>query len=150
MPAINVVSDANVVLKWFHTKDEEEVDAARALLEAHKERSIALSVLDLTIYEVGNALMRGRAGASAGQAAAVVEALIEICPPVRPSLEEMRRAAELVEHHELTLYDAAYVAVAQSRSAALVTLDRALLEAELGRRPREMVQAIASSRGADT
>ena len=33
------------------------------------ERTVALSVLDLTAYEVGNALMRGRAGASAEQAA---------------------------------------------------------------------------------
>lgn len=137
MPAINVVSDANVVLKWFHAEGEEEVDAARALLEAHKERTIALSVLDLTAYEVGNALMRGRAGASAEQAATVVEALAEICPAIRPSPKEMRKASHLAESHELTLYDATYAAVAQSRSAELATLDHALLGAELGRRPSE-------------
>src|SRR4051812_30684554 len=148
MPAINVVSDANVVLKWFHAEDEEEVDAARALLDAHKERTIALSVLDLTVYELGNALMRGRAGVSAEQAAAVVEALVEICPAVRPSPEEMRAASMLAERHDLTLYDAAYAAVAQARSAELATLDRALLDAKLGSRPSELVQAIANSRGA--
>src|SRR6185369_14307588 len=135
MPAISVVSDANVVLKWFHAQDEEEVDAARALLEAHKERTIALSVLDLTVYEVGNALMRGRAGATAEQAATVVEALVEICPAARPSAEEMRVAAQLAERHGLTLYDAAYAAVAMSRSAELVTLDRALLDAGFGSKP---------------
>ena len=69
MPAISVVSDANVVLKWFHSEGEDEVGPARALLDAHKERTVVLSVLDLTVYEVGNALMRGRAGASAEQAA---------------------------------------------------------------------------------
>jgi len=145
MPAINVVSDANVVLKWFHAENEEDVDAARALLEAHKERKIALSVLDLTVYEVGNALMRGRADASAEQAATVVEALAEICAAIRPSPEEMREASQLAEHHDLTLYDAAYAAVAQSRSAALATLDRALLDAKLGRRPSELVTAIAAA-----
>jgi predicted nucleic acid-binding protein len=148
MPAISVVSDANVVLKWFHSEGEDEVEPARALLDAHKERTIALSVLDLTVYEVGNALMRGRAGASAEQAATVVEALAEICPALRPSPEEMRGASQLAERHDLTLYDASYAAVAQSRSAELVTLDRALLDAELGSRPSELVQAIASSRGA--
>jgi predicted nucleic acid-binding protein len=137
MPAINVVSDANVALKWFHAEGEEEVDAARALLEAHKERTVALSVLDLTVYEVGNALMRGRAGVSAEQAATVVEALAEICPAIRPSPKEMRKASQLAERHELTLYDATYAAVAQSRSAELATLDRALLVADLGRRPSE-------------
>jgi len=148
MPAINVVSDASVVLKWFHSEDEEEVDAARALLEAHKERTIALTVLDLTVYEVGNALMRGRAGVSAEQAATVVEALVEICPAVCPTPDEMRAASRLAERHDLTLYDAAYAAVAQSRSAELATLDRELLDAELGSRPSELVQVIARSRGA--
>lgn len=145
MPAINVVSDANLVLKWFHAEGEEEVESARALLDAHKERSVALSVLDLTVYEVGNALMRGRAGASAEQAATVVEALIEICPSIRPTPEEMREASRLAERHDLTLYDAAYAAVAQARSAELATLDRALLEAKLGTRPRELISAIAEA-----
>jgi predicted nucleic acid-binding protein len=144
MPAISVVSDANVVLKWFHAENEEEVDSARALLEAHKERMVALSVLDLTVYEVGNALMRGRAGASAEQAATVVEALAEICPAIRPSSAEMSAASQLAKRHDLTLYDAAYAAVAQSRSAELATLDRALLEAKLGSRPSELVAAIAA------
>lgn len=145
MPAISVVSDANVVLKWFHSEGEEEVEPARALLEAHKERTVALSVLDLTVYEVGNALMRGRAGATAEQAATVIEALAEICPSIRPTPEEMAMASRLAERHGLTLYDAAYAAVAQGRSAELATLDRALLDAKLGSRPRELVSAIATA-----
>jgi predicted nucleic acid-binding protein len=142
MPAISVVSDANIALKWFHSEGEEEVKPARALLDAHKERTVALSVLDLTAYEVGNALMRGRAGASAEQAATVIEALAEVCPAIRPSPEEMRVASQLAERHDLTLYDAAYAAVAQSRSAELVTLDRALLGAKLGSKPSELADAI--------
>lgn len=145
MPAISVVSDANIVLKWFHSEGEEEVEPARALLDAHKERTVSLSVLDLTAYEVGNALMRGRAGAGAEQAATVIEALAEVCPAIRPSPEEMRVASQLAERHDLTLYDAAYAAVAQSRSAELVTLDRALLDAKLGSRPSELTDAIADA-----
>ena len=143
MPAISVVSDANIVLKWFHAEGEEEVESACALLDAHKERTVALSVLDLTAYEVGNALIRGRAGASAEQAATVIEALAEVCPALRPSPEEMRLASELAERHDLTLYDATYAAVARSHSAELVTLDRALLDAGLGRRPSDLTEAIA-------
>jgi len=138
MPAINVVSDANIVIKWFHVEGEEEVESSRALLDAHKERTVALSVLDLTAYEVGNALMRGRSGATAEQAATVIEALAEICPAIRPNPKEMRAASRLAERHDLTLYDAAYAAVAQSRGAKLVTLDRALLAANLGTKPSEL------------
>lgn len=144
MPVIDVVSDANVVLKWFHSEGEEEVAEARALLNAHKERTVALSVLDLTAYEVGNALMRGR-GVEADQVAIVLEALAEICPALQPRPEELRRATALAAQYELTLYDAAYAAVAESREAMLATLDRALLKAGLGSRPSELAARLDKS-----
>jgi predicted nucleic acid-binding protein len=143
MPPIDVVSDANVALKWFHAEGEEEVAEARALVAAHRERTAALSVLDLTFYEVGNALLRGRTGAGADQVAAVLEALDAICPTVRLEPEERRLAAELAERHDLTLYDAAYAAVARSRGATLATLDRELLRAGLGTRPGELAARLA-------
>jgi predicted nucleic acid-binding protein len=145
MPVIDVVSDANVALKWFHSEGEEEVAEARALLDAHKERTLALSVLDLTAYEVGNALMRGRTGAGADQVATVLEALAEVCPALRPTPEELRRATQLVAEHDLTLYDAAYAAVAKGREATLATLDKALLKAGLGTRPSELAARLGDN-----
>jgi predicted nucleic acid-binding protein len=136
--AIDIVSDANVALKWFHAAGEEEVEAARALLAGQRERTVALRVLDLTAYELGNALLRGRARATAEQVATVLAALREICPSIAPTQEELREAASLAEQHDLTLYDAAYAAVARRRGAALATLDRELLRAGLGRRPSEL------------
>lgn len=61
MPATDVVSDANVALKWFHAEGEAGVDSVRGLLAAHRDRALVLHVLDLTPYELGNALLRGRA-----------------------------------------------------------------------------------------
>ncbi len=147
MPAIDVVSDANVALKWFHADGEEEVAEARALVAAHQARTVALWVLDLTAYEVGNALLRGRARATARQVAIVLEALAQICPAVRPDGDDLRLGAELAVLHDLTLHDAAYAAVADNRGATLATLDRALLEAGLGRRPSEVVGGLGSGRG---
>lgn len=142
MTAIDIVSDASVALKWFHSDGEEEVPEARALVAAHQARTVALLVLDLTAYEVGNALMRGRAKASAEQVATVLEALGEICPSVRPDAGEIRRASQLAERHGLTFYDAAYAAVAESREATLATLDQALLAADLGKRPSELSEQL--------
>lgn len=147
MPVIDVVSDANVALKWFHAEGEEEVEEARALLDAHKERTVALSVLDLTAYEVGNALMRGRAAAGAEEVATVLEALAEVCPALRPKPSDLRRASELADEHGLTIYDAAYAAVAESREAALATLDGALLNAGLGTRPSELAARLDTNGG---
>jgi predicted nucleic acid-binding protein len=149
MPAIDVVSDANVALKWFHAEGEEEVAEARALLDAHRARTVALIVLDLSAYEVGNALMRGRAVASAEQVATVLDSLGVLCPAVRPNPEELRLATELAARHKLTLYDAAYAAVAESREAALATLDHELLEAGLGTRPSELVAGLNETGDSD-
>lgn len=143
MPAIDVVSDANVALKWFHAEGEEEVPEARALVAGHQARTVALQVLDLTAYEVGDALLRGRAKATASQVGTVLEALAGICPATRPDPDELRLAAGLADRHDLTLYDAAYAAVAENRGATLVTLDRALLNAGLGRRPSELADELA-------
>ncbi len=138
-PAIDVLSDANVALKWFHHEGEEEVDSARALLEAQRDRRLALYVLDLTAYEVGNALIRGRAALEAPRAAAVVAALGELCPAITPEPEDLAEAAALAQEHDLTFYDAAYAAVARRRGAALATFDRTLLRAGLGQTPGELV-----------
>lgn len=144
MSAIDVVSDANVAIKWFHAEGEEEVDEARALLDAHRSREIGIAILDLTPYEVGSALMRGRAGASAEQAASVIAALGEVCISVGPDPEDFRRATALAERHGLSLYDATYAAVAEGRGAELATLDRELLDAGLGVRPGELVRKLGA------
>lgn len=139
MPTIDVVSDASVVLKWFHAEGEEEVEPARALLDHYGRQTIGLQILDLTLYEVGDALLRGRARIAADRVAVVLEALDEICPRIAPTISHMRDAAKLAELHDLTLYDAAYAAVARASGAELVTLDRALLQSGLGRRPSEVI-----------
>jgi Predicted nucleic acid-binding protein, contains PIN domain len=139
---IDVVSDASVVLKWFHSEGEEEVDSARALLDRFQDRTITLHVLDLTAYEVGNALLRGRFRVGAERVATVLRALSEICPRVALTPAELIEAASLAERYDLTLYDAAYAAAARSRDAELATLDRALLRSGLGRRPSAIVAGL--------
>jgi len=142
MCAIDVVSDASVALKWFHAAGEEEVESARALLAGQRRRTVALSILDLTPYELGNALIRGRATGGAEQVETVLEALAAVCPKIVTTTEDLSDAARLAEEHNLTLYDAAYAAVARRRGAQLATLDRELLEAGLGRRPSDLISEL--------
>jgi predicted nucleic acid-binding protein len=144
MPAIEIVTDANIALKWFHERGEEDIESARELLGHHRERRVVLHVLDLTFYEIGNALLRGAAQASAQQTATVLAALREICPVISPDAEDLACATELAAKHRLTLYDSAYAAVAQCRGMALVTLDRELLGARLGTRPAELLTQLNS------
>ena len=142
MPPIDVVCDAIVVLKWFHDEGEEEVDSSHRLLELHRDRVIAVSVLDLTAYEIGNALLRGRPGITSDRVAVVLEAVATTCRRVSPSPAVLADAVRMAERHGLTVYDAAYAAVAAARHAHLATLDRALFGAELGRRPSDLLRLI--------
>jgi predicted nucleic acid-binding protein len=136
-----VVADASVALKWFHAAGEEGVDDALALLDAFGDRRIDLVVLDLTAYELGNALIRG-AGLDASAATAVLDGLAEICDPIAMTAQERALAATLAADNDLTFYDAAYAAVASARQGSLATHDRALLRAGLGHRPIDVLRRI--------
>ena len=144
MPAIEVCSDANVAFQWFFAEGEPEaeVEAARDLVRLLVNDRIALYVLDLTRYEVGNALLRGRAKENADQTSVALDALAGTCPVVSPTATDVRHAIRLAAQYGLTLYDATYAAVARSRGAELATLDKALLRAGLGRRPSEIVEMV--------
>lgn len=147
MPPIDVVSDASVALKWFHEEGEAEVEDARALLDAYADGHLALHVLDLTSYEIGNALLRGRPRLSADRVATVLESLADICPSLTLSAVELRAATFLAERHGLTLYDAAYAAAAQARGGVLATVDRQLLGSGLGQRPGQIIADLVDKRG---
>lgn len=123
-PAIDVLCDASVVLKWFHLEGEREVGESRTLLDLQRSHQVSLSILDLTVYEVGNVLVRFMR-VQPGQARSVLDALDLICPRLTPTSSELANALSLAELHSLTLYDAAYASVAPSRRARLATLDRA-------------------------
>jgi len=142
MPPTVVVSDASVALNWFHETGEEDVAPSRALLDAYAEDRVSLVVLDLTAYDVGNALLRGSAAASAESVATVLEALSVLCPRVALDSPERHLAARLAADHGLTFYDAAYAAVARTRGGILATFDRELLAAGLGSRPSAVLKLI--------
>jgi len=135
-----VVADASVALKWFHAAGEDAVEPARAILDAFARRQIDLVILDLTIHEIGNVLLRS-AKASPEATAKVLEALTEICDCVPPRASERLTAARLARDHRLTYYGAVYAAVAQERGGQLVTMDRTLLAAGLGVRPEDALRA---------
>jgi predicted nucleic acid-binding protein len=133
-----VVADTSVCLKWFHAAGEGSVEPARAILDAFARRRIDLVILDLTVYEIGNVLVRS-AGASPEATAKVLDVLDEICRPAALRASERITAGRLARDYQLTFYRAAGAAIAQERGGRLVTLDRQLLRAGLGVRPEDVV-----------
>lgn len=113
--------DSNV---WLASRnaDEHDHDAARRLIEGAGGRPLA--ALDLTLYEVANvATMRWRSPADARSVTALVH---RACPGRIACVDTglIERAIALADEHELSVYDAAYVAAAQLHGWTLVSGDR--------------------------
>ncbi len=135
----DVLCDTSVVLKWFHSAGESEVEQARAILDAHTAGTLNASVPDLTTYELGNVAARAL-GLQAERVIGVLDRLELICGEgLRLSPRARKDAAELAVAHRLTFYDAAYWALARERGIVLVTADTELLEAGAGLSPTRFI-----------
>lgn len=114
------VVDSSVLLKWFRV-DEPHAETAEALRQAYLNDRVDLTIPDLAAYEVAN-VMRYRAS---DEAMAAVETLFDLqIPMVRLDHPLLRRAVRSAAQYELTVYDAVFLAVAETLKLQLVTADK--------------------------
>jgi predicted nucleic acid-binding protein len=130
--------DSCVWLAWVRQHGEPNHDAATAIVERRQRGELELRLLDLTSYEVGNAVIRGW-GLPAVRADGLVARVLSIAGlPLVPTGAERRAAHTLAEQHKLSVYDATYAAVARERRLTLVSGDGGLLRAGLASAPAEV------------
>jgi predicted nucleic acid-binding protein len=114
-----VVLDASVVLKWFHSEREAHAEAARDLrkeFEAGELRILAPPLLWLEIINVAARRWQWDASHLEALATSLSELGFEL---VEPEPEAIARWAG----RGLTAYDAAYVAVAEETGVSVITDD---------------------------
>ena len=101
-------------------RDDRFHAAARKLVTS---TDLSLSALDLTLYEVANAVTRrtGRPGPAQAAAEGIELACGDHLQSVDASL--IADAAQIATEHGLTIYDAAYVATSHRNSWTLVSTD---------------------------
>jgi len=119
-----VVLDASVVLKWFHSEGEKNVEAARRLrkrFEAGELRVLAPPLLWLEVLNVAARRWRWTEDRLARLANSLPELGFEL---LEPELSGVARWAA----DGLTAYDAAYVAVAEDVGVELITDDAEFVE----------------------
>jgi predicted nucleic acid-binding protein len=118
-----VALDASVVLKWFRSAGERNVEAARGIRSAYEEGDLVVWVPPLLRLEILN--VAGRCW-KLGEAA-----LVELAGALEDlGFEQLEPPLERVAHwiaRGLTAYDAAYVAVAETAAVKLVTDDAVVL-----------------------
>lgn len=131
-------ADASVVIAGADADDREH-DAARALLSG----TASISTLDLAFYEVTNVAVRAwRDPSEAPRLRAAVAAIAREDGLIRIDEALAAAAAELAHEHDLSAYDAAYVAGAAVAGARLVSCDvRDLVGPGLAVTPSQAVAA---------
>ncbi len=123
--------ETSVLVKWFDTRNEDEVAAAHALRNAHAQGQVAIRLLDLAVYELGSVLLRRR-GWPGGDVADQLGELADMLGPLVPvSAAWIGDAARIGAECRLSFYDACWAAAARHLRVALVSADRELLEAGL-------------------
>ncbi len=127
--SMRVVVDSSVAVKWFAPGSEAGVDAALALLEAHREEALELAAPTLMRLEVLNALWAARWAARLTEdqlrtAARDLEGFRLAWFEIEAALAA--EAAAVATRFGLTVYDSVFAALAIRLDAELVTADRVL------------------------
>jgi len=119
------VVDASVVVKWF-SKFEEDADSSEELLNSHIEGTSMLVSCSLVLYEVCNALrFNPNFGKEDISGAAI--SLLKLELELVDFPEVFESAIGLAFSQDITIYDAAYMAVSRTRHIPLITADYKLL-----------------------
>ena len=118
------VLDASVLVKWF--VEEPDTPQALSLKTAYLEGAYEVASLDFALLEVANALQRSK-GFSAAEIKRCCDELYALELDFIALVPDLIYAAiEVATRWHLTVYDAAYLALAKEMDAQLITADRAL------------------------
>jgi predicted nucleic acid-binding protein len=122
------VCDTSVILRLVHDHRDDQQAAADALRGAVLANHTVLCLLDLSVYEFVNVMVR-RFGWSADRATRNVEHLFDLeFPMVMCDRGLAVDTARIAAATGLTGYDAAFVAAARALGVPLVTADEDIAE----------------------
>lgn len=119
------VVDASVVVKWF-SRFEEDIENSEKLLTSHVEGTSPLASSSLVLYEVCNAL-RFNPNLDEDDLLKAATSLLKLGLELVDFPEVFESAIALAFSQDITIYDAAYIAVSQTYHIPLITADYKLL-----------------------
>lgn len=137
--------DTSVLIKWFHSDGESEIEQARALRLAHVTGELEAHVLDLALYEVGNVLVRALHWTATDVADQLDDLNAILGPPLVMTPAWLGRAATLAHTHTLSFYDASWAATAIELGIPLISANRRLLAVGLAESPSEITTRLQLS-----
>jgi predicted nucleic acid-binding protein len=131
-----VVPDASVVVKWYNL--EPDTEKALQLRRDYASRQVELVAPYLISYEVANSLRYNPDFGAEDVKSAITDLLNMQMNLQLLDDEQVRRATELAFKHGVTLYDSAYLAVAEAGDMMLYTADDKLITKVASERMRHI------------
>jgi len=121
------VIDASVILKWFTQDKESDLEKSMKIREDYRKRKIDLLAPELLIFETTNVLRYKESlnDELILKAIASIYAM-DILMPV--NLQIMEKALKLARKYGITVYDSAYLSLAQFSGCYLITGDKKLFQ----------------------
>ncbi|MEK7090270.1 MAG: type II toxin-antitoxin system VapC family toxin [Patescibacteria group bacterium] len=113
------VIDASIAVKWF--SHEQGSNVARTILKEGVDGKIELLTSDLLMYEVGNALARGKKLGASEILTALIMLQNSCLRFVALDVSMMEHSATFADKYGITFYDAVYAALALRENAILLT-----------------------------
>jgi predicted nucleic acid-binding protein len=123
-----VVIDASVVLKWY-LSDEEHGDKALDILEGHASDRLSLHAPALLEFEVANglAIAKRRARVGDDDALKAMDGFSNLGIELYPLSPLFAKVLVYCDRYNISVYDAAYIALADDLKTNVVTADKRLI-----------------------
>lgn len=122
-----LVADASVVVKWF--LPEEDSEKALHVRDGFVREDYWLTAPDLLLSELGNVLWKRRDILDENAGLDIIAELLALGIRFEPAEKTIGRAYELARQHNRTVYDAMYLALAESHDCEMLTADERLYNA---------------------
>ena len=123
------VVDSSVVFKWYRQPgDEDYVAQAVSILERHLHGDFEIHVPDLLFYELGN-ILRFKEGLVSKDGLTILRETFALALQIHSiGYFLAEEALRFSQKHDITFYDASFVALSYLLQASFITADRKLFE----------------------
>ena len=124
---IPYVVDTSVVFKWYRQPgDEDYVPQAVSILEHHLHGNVEIHVPDLLFYELGN-ILRFKETLVSKDALTILGETFALALQIHSiDLLLAEDAFRFAREHDITFYDASFVALSYLLQASFITADKKL------------------------
>jgi predicted nucleic acid-binding protein len=121
------VVDSSVVFKWYRQPGNENyVPQAVSILERHLHGDFEIHVPDLFFYELGN-ILRFKERFVSKDALTILNETFALALQIHPiDLPLSEEAFRFARKHDITFYDASFIALSHLLDASFITADKRL------------------------